>query len=224
MNEPKTMQSNRRALLGILLVLVGLMLLLDNLGIIPGLPQYLFTWPSLFFLIAVVNLVSGNRGGALIFASIGAFLVLERNVHIDFEVYWPVILVIIGLAILLRRRTHGLNVEISDRYFDDMNIFGGGTKRFTSQNLQGGRITNVFGGSEIDLRDALPSDGATIQVFTMFGGSKIIVPPHWTVVLQTTCIFGAFDDKREKSLERSDFKMYVKGFAMFGGGEIKSSK
>lgn len=218
------MHSNRRAILGLLLVLIGVLLLLDNLGVIPGLPQYLFTWPSFFFLIAVVNFVSGNRGGALIFASIGAFLVLERNVDIDFQVYWPLILVIIGLAILLRRRSHTANAEIGDRYFDDINIFGGGSKRFTSQSLDGGKITNIFGGSEIDLRDALPREGATIHVFTMFGGSNILVPTDWNVELDTTSIFGAFEDKRDKAVSNHTYTLRVKGVTIFGGGEIRSSK
>lgn len=219
-----TMQSNRRAILGLLLVLIGILLLLDNLGVIPGLPNYLFTWPSLFFLIAIINLISGNRGGALIFGCIGAFLVLERNVDVDFEVYWPVILVIIGLAILLKRRAETTNSEINDRYFDDINIFGGSNKRFTSQNLDGGKITNIFGGSDIDLRDALPRDGAVIRVFTMFGGCQIIVPPYWNVQVDTTAIFGAFEDKRDKSVEKSEFTVFIKGVTIFGGGEIKSSK
>lgn len=219
-----TMQSNRRTILGILLVLIGILLFLDNLGIIPGLPQYLFTWPSLFFLIAIINLISGNRGGALIFGSVGAFLVLQRNVDIDFQVYWPLILVIIGIAILLKRRADNVNAEIGDRYFDDINIFGGSTKRFTSQILDGGKSTNIFGGSEIDLRDALPRDGATLRVFTMFGGCNIIVPAHWNVEVDATSIFGAFEDKRDTSLEKSEFTLYIKGVTIFGGGEIKSSK
>lgn len=218
------MQSNRRAILGILLVLVGILLLLDNLGVIPGLPRYLFTWTSFFFLIAIINLISGNRGGALIFASIGAFLVLERNLDIDFQVYWPVILVIIGLAILLKRRADSVNAEIGDRYFDDLNIFGGSNKRFTSQHLDGGKITNIFGASDIDLRDALPRDGATIRVFTLFGSCDIIVPAHWNVEMDTTAIFGAFEDKRDKVAETSEFTLRIKGITIFGGGDIKSSK
>lgn len=219
------MKNNRRAFFGLLLALIGIVLLLDNLNIIYGIPRYLFTWPSLFIVIALFNLISGNRGAALLFGSIGGFFMLERYMELDFRTYWPVILIIIGLSIMLRRRSYlGNDPVVSDNYFDDLNVFGGSEKRFTSQHLEGGKITNVFGGSDIDLRGTSPVDGATIEVFTMFGGCNILVPPHWNVSINTTSIFGGFTDKRDPSPDRSDFTIYVRGITLFGGGELKSSK
>lgn len=219
------LQSNRRLFFGIFLILIGIIILLDNLMIIPDLPDYVFSWPGIFIIIAVFNLISGNRGAALIFGSIGGIFFLERYMDIDFKTYWPVILVIIGLSIVLKRRTaRGSNPVINEDFFDDLNVFGGSEKRFTSQNLKGGKITNIFGGSDIDLREARPVDGCTLEVFTMFGGCDILVPAHWKVAIDTTSVFGGFSDVRETTADKSDFTVYIKGMTIFGAGELKSSK
>ena len=70
------METKRRTLLGIILVLVGLVLLLDNLRVIPGLPDYIFHWANIFLVIALINLFSGNRKPAFIFLILWAPLPL----------------------------------------------------------------------------------------------------------------------------------------------------
>ncbi|WP_421874409.1 LiaF transmembrane domain-containing protein [Marinoscillum sp.] len=217
------METKRRTLLGIILVLVGLVLLLDNLHLIPGLPHYVFHWANIFLVIAVINLFSGNRKPAFIFLVIWAFFTLDRYYYVDFEDYWPLIIVAVGISFIIKNKASGVS-GTSENYFDDINIFGGSNKRITSQNFEGGKSTNIFGGSTIDLRESKPVDGATIQVFTMFGGCDIIAPPEWDMIIDTTSIFGAFDDKRESSNAKTDYKIYVKGFALFGGGSLKSAK
>ena len=38
---------------------------------------------------------------------------------------------------------------IDDDYIDEVSIFGGAEKSISSQNFKGGKVTSVFGGSEI---------------------------------------------------------------------------
>tara|TARA_Y100001949_G_C15906622_1_gene295014 strand:- start:42 stop:698 length:657 start_codon:yes stop_codon:yes gene_type:complete len=218
------METKRRTLLGIILVLVGLVLLLDNLNLIPGLPRYVFHWANIFLVIAVINLFSGNRKPAFIFLVIWAFFTLDRYYYINFEDYWPLIIVAVGVSFIIKNRPSGGGIDSGINYFDDINIFGGSNPKINSQTFEGGKSTNVFGGSTIDLREAKPVNGATIQVFTMFGGCDIIAPPEWDIQIATTSIFGGFDDKREKSGSTSEYTIYIKGFTMFGGGTVKSSK
>ena len=56
--------------------------------------------------------------------------------------------------------------------------FGGIRERVTSRDFSGGQVTAIFGGAEIDLRDAeLAASGARLEVTAAFGGAAC--PPAW---------------------------------------------
>lgn len=217
------MKSQRRALFGLLLILIGVVLLLDNLNVIPGLPDYVFNWRNIFLLIAIINVMSGNLRGALVLGAIWGFFMFHEYWDLDLRDYWPLILVVIGLGLMLRKGPKGPRV-VADEYFDELNVFGGSSKAYNSQNLRGGKVTNIFGGSDIDLREAKAPEGATIEVFTMFGGCDLIVPRDWNVSVNTTAIFGGFDDRREVAPSTDGPTIYIKGLTLFGGGELKNVK
>lgn len=110
-------------------------------------------------------------------------------------------------------------------YIDETNIFSGSEKKIISQNFRGGKITSIFGGSEIDLSSSHLAEGTNVlEVFYMFGGSSISVPADWVVVNKVTSILGGFSDKRNVNptpTSGSGKILIIQGFVMFGGGEIK---
>ncbi|MCK7523582.1 MAG: cell wall-active antibiotics response protein [Ignavibacteriales bacterium] len=64
-----------------------------------------------------------------------------------------------------------------------------------------------------------------MNITAIFGGSTIIVPRDWNVLLNVTPLFGGFSNKirREPNLVVDQSRtLVIKGVAMFGGGEIKS--
>lgn len=217
------MKSQRRVIFGLFLILIGVVLLLDNLDILPGLPDYIFNWVNIFLLVAVANLLAGNIRGAFVFSIVWGFFTLHQYANFDMRDYWPLILVAVGLSLMMRKQL-GSGSTVPDEYFDEINVFGGSSKKFTSQNLKGGKCTNIFGGSDIDLRESKAVDGATIEVFTLFGGCDIIVPQDWNVSVNTTSIFGGFDDKRESISRPGGITVRITGMTIFGGGDLKTSK
>ena len=219
--------SNKRATIGIILIVVGLLFLLDNLIYSFELPWWIFTWPSIFMVIALVNIFSGKYQVAFVFLALAGFFYLQILGMLDMRTYWPVLLIVIGISYLLRNKKNKESIassskESDETYFDEMSIFGGTEKRLVSDQLTGGKVTNIFGGSEIDLRGAKAVDGAVIEVFTMFGGCEIFVPADWKVNVDTVAIFGGFSDSRKNVNPASVATVKIKGFTMFGGGEIKS--
>ena len=218
------MNSQKRPLFGLFLVLIGLVLLLSNLGVLSGLPGYIFSWINIFLLLAIANLFSRNYRGVLLFAALWGFFILRQYTDIQLRDYWPLILVVIGLSMLMRKRLRSQVTSTTDDSFDEINIFGGSTKKYTSTSLKGGKITNIFGGSEIDLRDCQPEKVVVIEVLTLFGGCELIVPKEWNISVDTTAIFGGFDDKREASSHKDPAVVYIKGITIFGGGSLKSTK
>jgi len=81
----------------------------------------------------------------------------------------------------------------------------------------------IFGGSDIDLRDAhLPPGGMTINVVAMFGGVDIILPEGINVQVNGAGILGAFEEKRRSTPPVPGAPtIKIDGVAFFGGVDIK---
>jgi len=218
-------RENRRAFIGLFIVLLGVILLLNNLDLIPRLPWWLYeyTWQLIFMSVGVLIFLTGSRSTGFIFLGIGTFFLLKEYYYLNVQDFWPVILIIIGLSFIFRHKRLTGNQESSENFFEAVNIFGGGNQIVTSPAMEGGRITSIFGGSEIDLTKAKALPNATIDVLTLFGGSEIRVPADWKVKIEVTAILGGFEDKRTNiSQDENAPVVIVKGLTMFGGGEVKS--
>ncbi|MFY0688161.1 MAG: hypothetical protein JXQ90_13400 [Cyclobacteriaceae bacterium] len=214
---------NRRAILGLFLVLIGGLVLLENLHLIE-IPYWLISWKTLLIGIGVFNLIIGNRTPGIVLTALGGLFLVRDFYYLDFRDLWPIGLIIVGLAFIFRQRNgNKVSAGHNDRYFDVLNIFGGGNQIVSSPHFEGGRITSIFGGSEVYLSEASPSGVPVIEVFTMFGGSEIIIPAEWNAKVQVTAILGAFEDKRiNRSNDPDAPTVIIKGFIMFGGGEVRN--
>ncbi len=223
---------SRRGLLGLILILVGLVLVGNQLNFIPGdLRQYVFTWQSLLILIGLIFLTRrDNMATGFILIFIGGFFLVPDIFNLSYEwrsLFWPVILIIVGISFIFgasfrHRRDHELE-GTDDDYLDDVNVFGGHDRIITSRSFRGGSIISVFGGGKYDLRNAQLSSGTNILEMTnVFGGGKLILPSDWDVKVEVVAIFGGFSDKRIISAVSPDKRLIIKGVSMFGGGEIVS--
>lgn len=115
------------------------------------------------------------------------------------------------------------NFTDSASVLDVTAIFAGVKKNVLSKNFKGGDIVSVMGGSEINLSKADFNNKVVIDCFTMFGGTKLIVPPDWDIQSNVVAIFGGVDDKRPASSMYNLSKvLYLEGTCLFGGIEIRS--
>lgn len=109
-------------------------------------------------------------------------------------------------------------------YLDSTTVFGGIKKTLFTKNFKGGDIVNILGGTEINLSQADINGRVVLEVTQIFGGTKIIVPPHWEIKPEMAAIFGGIDDKRSfhnATIDRSKV-LVLKGTSIFGGIEIKT--
>lgn len=233
----ETQKSNRRILIGLFIIVVGLMILLRNFNIIPDFfSDIIFTWQTLVIGIGLLMLTNpSNRTSGLIVIAVGGFFWLEEIFDfVDFwEIFVPAMVILVGILMVFRHKIDrhdyrgGSDSDPSGSdYIDDVSIFGGGEKLVDTPNFKGGRVTAIFGGSNINLLGCdLASSVNVIDVFTVFGGSTFIVPEDWQVKMDVISIFGGFADKRSNSLSpryENDKVLVIKGIVIFGGGEIKS--
>lgn len=224
-------KSNSRAIIGILLICVGLLLIAVNFNWLPwNIRGVVFSWQGLLILIGLFLLMSrSNRLSGFILIGVGAFFMIPRIWDISFnwhQLFWPFILVAVGLLLITRRwGSQRIPVENSTEFIDEVSIFGGGDKVITCQNFRGGKITSIFGGSKIDLRTAILAKGKNvIDIFAMFGGTKLIVPASWDVKIEVSSLFGGFSDKRRPrpdEIRDPTRELVIKGITIFGGGEME---
>ena len=139
--------------------------------------------------------------------------------------------IIAGLVILTNARwfksESWKNREASSAdVIDHVHIFGGGERIVSSDNFRGGKVTAIFGGSEIDFTRAKLAPGTNeLEVTWIFGGGSLIVPSDWNIVIEVTPILGGFSDSRKinpgNPIDMSK-TLVIKGVCIFGGGEIKT--
>jgi predicted membrane protein len=229
---------NRRMGFGIVLIVAGLLFLLENLGLIHfELWHRLRQWEVILIVIGTVILISDpKRKAGWILIMIGAFFLLPDLFYIPWystKLFWPVILIAVGFIYMMRQRGHSHNTPQGEKpdgsmdFIDDTNVFGGGDVIITANNFKGGKITSIFGGGNYDLTNAkLSAEPTVIDFFAMFGGGNFTVPADWNVKTEVTAIFGGFSDKRKTTLDPGTSdptkELYIKGFVLFGGGELKS--
>jgi predicted membrane protein len=241
------MIDNRRQGLfwGVIVVGVGLVLLLDQMGVASAGYLFRFFWPAilLFFGIRTLSCKDGHRRfwGVLITLA-GVLLLMEALglAHVNFALIWPLVIIFGGAFMLMRAL--GTNPKwvgpMSAGWFpsaggndsgdSELNyslIFSGVKRRITSKHFKGGKIVAVFGGFDLDLRKAeIEGDEAVIQADAVFGGGEIKVPDTWHVSVRAAAILGGFVDETQPPLQEGPGtkRLIVKGSAVFGGIAVKN--
>jgi hypothetical protein len=91
----------------------------------------------------------------------------------------------------------------------------------TAKAFRGGSALLWMGGGDIDLREAtLDPAGATLNVTTIMGGGRILVPPTWRVTTNLVAIMGGIGDTRkvdDAALPAHAPHLELKGLLFMGG-------
>lgn len=248
MEEHKTLGS--RVILGIILIAIGVIYLLKSFYL--PIDIEIFSFPFILIVIGIIIMLnSGNKlFGAIVFI-FGLLLYFGDHITIwpFFFILWGIYIIFKH-----RTRRHRVfenpqpapnpdekkepgsdsyfgkkrfyDSSIRRDYLDDVSVFGGGHKVIYSDSFKGGNITAIFGGSEIDLTQCkLAPEENSIDVVIIFGGSTIVVPNNWDVILNVTPLFGGFSNKKSRYVSSGtepSGTLIIKGVVLFGGGEIKS--
>ena len=149
---------------------------------------------------------------------LGAYGVINISV---WKIFWPVMLIAIGLMVSVgsggRKRSKKSAADVSGN--EKIAIFYGEESRVKG-DYTGGSVTAIFGGVELDLRQAKIKDGAVIDVFTFCGGVNINMPDDVIVKNEVHGILGGSEDK---TVSKSSAKktIYLRGECVLGGLEVK---
>jgi len=241
----------RGRLVAFLLIFVGALLFLDNLGFLPMgdirayWPLWLVIWGALIMDNAK-SPVSFVWASALIFTGIVLILGNLGILQVNGGIVAPIILIAFGITLLIRpshvgdwpqrlrdaAEARGFNECRQDSFMGnklrESIVFSSVNRRVETQQFDGGKLDVVFGSIDIDLRDAAISPQqrtAKLVANAVFGGIEITVPRTWKVDMKGAAVFGGCDDRTVPPRPEVGFEpvtLVITGSAVFGGIEIRN--
>lgn len=234
MSEKKSLPGGA-ILLGIVLIVIGTLVLLANLGRLPFDLDIAHWWPLILIALGLIHLYN-NRN---IFEFSGLFLILLGVVFLlatlgticwgDVWRFWPVALILLGISIIFRRSPVPMPLSgrtatgSGDSTIQVTNIMSGTDRRITSQEFKGGDVHNILGSTKIDLLEAkLAAGDWLLTVSTVLGGVEIFIPRDWRIEVHPSNMLGGVDDRTRQAPSAGGGKLIIKASAMLGGIDIKN--
>jgi predicted membrane protein len=237
----------------LMLVLGGTLLMIDNLNILPFELSGIF-WPltllvaSLLYLTRCIRPTGQVWAGAGILAGILLILGHFHVLHVNDDIIAALFLIALGIVMLINRTNLG---DLGSRFRRDRHrfgvtigasratrgdgdglvefaIFSGVKRRIEAQSFEGGEVTTLFGGIEIDLRRAGmtgANPSAVIEANAAFGGVEIRIPENWRLSMQGTAVFGAYEDKTIPPRPEPGVEiplLVIRGATAFGAVVVKN--
>ncbi len=208
------------------------MLLLDHMGILSA-DRLWRLWPLLMIFAGVVNVVTkpGRRVWGALLIGAGTLFQLDSLGILRFRWadLWPLAIIAAGVMMIWgsieSRRVRAASASgDAPNAMNSTAVFGGVERRVTVRDFRGGRVSAVFGGVELDFRDAdMEGEQAVLEVNAIFGGAEIRVPETWKVEQRGQTLFGGYTDTTRLSKDAnapSAKTLLITGTTLFGGVEV----
>jgi hypothetical protein len=218
-----------RLLWGLVVLTLGVLWTLDNLGQVDA-SQVTRWWPlvPLGWGIALLTGSAGRkRAGAGWFWTILGGLMLLRPLGIaaiDVSDFWPLMMILVGGALVYRAWTGRAWVESAtdtDSRLKAQAFFAGSERKVIAREFASGEIDAVIAGMTVDFRGSQLAGGrGVLEVFALWGGIALIVPEGWRVESDVTPILGGFQDSTTRPEGDAPPTLLVRGSVVMGGIEV----
>ncbi len=213
---------------GLLVITLGVVFLLDNLGFVRTW-QVLRFWPVILIAAGVKYLWEARDRGAAVsgtlLAAAGGLLLLDNLYVIDVDLWdlWPLVLVAIGFRMLSHAGSVPVATDESTDSTERCSAFLGSVERRNrSSAFQGGWASACMGGVKLDLTQAdMAADRAVLQISVLMGGVEIRIPEDWATELRVTPIMGGVEDKTRGPAAATK-RLVLRGTVLMGGVEIRN--
>jgi len=216
-------------IIGGTILFVGLLWTLDTMDIADT-EELVQWWPLGLVLLGSLKLTGiGMRrsvvGGGFL-AVLGLAILFNQfgAIELSLRVFWPVLIMTFGALLVARSFGWiGGRVGILAPGEGSTAVMGGVVHREPAQPFQGGAVTAVMGGVDYDLTLATGvAPDAAVDVFAVWGGIDLAVPPGWRIDMQVTALLGGINDTRSLApTDPAGPTLVVRGIVMMGGLDIK---
>lgn len=222
------MKNLNKIILGLLFVVVGIIVLLNSLGV-TNINFFFKGWWTLFIIVpSIIGIIyDDDKTDNIVWLVIGVLLLLMVRDVLSFDLLvkllLPLILIIIGLSIIFKETITGkISKKVSEKNenLEQIAATFGEQKIKVEKKFLGSNIDSVFGNVKLDLREATFDKETVIKASAIFGGITIRLPKGLSVQIKTTPIFGSVDNNYSND-KTSDKVIYIEALALFGGINIK---
>lgn len=212
---------NKRSMFwGILLIVVGILFLGRNMNWW-DFSIFFDGWWTLFLIVpSIISLVrrEGVASSFLILA-LGVLMLLASQNVIEWSMIWkifvPLIIIVVGLSIIFGNRRVCKPKANAKEY---VAIFSG-VDEMIGKIESDFKVTSVFGGVELDMRDVKLGQDLVIDCFTLFGGIDIRLPQGVKVEINGLPIFGGVESKYRNN-DEAKVTIYINHTTIFGGVDL----
>jgi predicted membrane protein len=228
-----------RLVIGLIIVVIGLSLLADNLGLVSARYVLRNFWPLAMIVVGVIMLRNPTSDArrkrvAWVLIGVGAWIFADKIGWIQVSLWQllvPGLFLFVG-GMLIYRAFNGPPKEPEPgtgapedhaEYIRSFALMSGCELRPVSRPFRGADLNAVMGGIKLDLADArMEGDSAVIDAFAFWGAIEIFVPPDWTVTSKVTTLMGGFIDKRRPTSVVPTKTLIVRGVVVMSGIEVKN--
>ena len=226
MSDNRTCHMNSALVGGLIVILIGVFLLLEQIGILPH--HWFSFWAAMFFLVGAFQLLQSSRWGGRLWG----LILLATGVALEFDYLgyaslhlnrtWPVFIIAFGLVILVQSIERPNAVGSLSPHLHLFSCMGGGEYRIQAKNFRGGSATAIMGGFDIDLRDAdIEGPSATIALSAFMGGGVIRVPETWAVQMRGSAVMGG-NSMKVRENANAQKTLVIEGTSLLGGFEVRN--
>ena len=214
---------NKRNLFwGIVLIVVGILFLGRNMNWW-NFSIFFEGWWTLFLIVpSIISLVrKESMGTSFLILVLGVLMLLASQNVIEWSTIWkvflPIIIMVVGLSIIFgNRKAKEKKVRANAKEY--VAIFSG-VDEVINKIENDFKMTAVFGGIELDMRDVTLDSDLVIDCFTLFGGIDIRLPKDVKVEVNGLPIFGGVENKYRNNHE-AKVTVYINHTTICGGVDL----
>ena len=214
---------NKRNLFwGIVLIVVGILFLGRNMNWW-NFSIFFEGWWTLFLIVpSIISLVrKESMGTSFLILVLGVLMLLASQNVIDWSTIWkvflPIIIMVVGLSIIFGNRKVKTKM-VKGNAKEYVAIFSG-VDEVINKIENDFKMTAVFGGIELDMRDVVLESDLVIDCFTLFGGIDIRLPKDVKVEVNGLPIFGGVENKYRNNHE-AKVTVYINHTTICGGVDL----
>ena len=211
---------------GIVLIVVGIIFLGNEFDFwniklfFEGWWTFVIIIPSALTLCSKGGKISGSLGLLL-----GILLLMASRDIIKWssvgKIFLPSLLIIIGFSVIFKKNLRTTKVTNKNGINKYSAVFAGSEEIVSNQEFFGANITAIFGGVELDLRNAIIKEDIVINCNTIFGGIDLILPDNVKIKTSGVPVFGGIENKKENCKAENAPTIYINYVCVFAGVDLK---